>query len=56
MINAVHLIWIIPSCVFVGMLITAFFVGAAVGTNEYEVYQEGFKEGYKTAKEGCKQS
>ena len=56
MISALHLIWIIPLCAFVGMLAVAFFIGATVHTNDYETYQEGFKDGYKTAKGESEQS
>jgi hypothetical protein len=55
MINALHLIWIIPTCICVGMFVLAFFVGAAINNCEYQSYNDGFKDGYKTAKEEEKQ-
>ena len=50
MISALHLIWIIPLCIVVGMFALAFFVSATINNTEYESYNEGFKDGYKTAK------
>ena len=45
MINIVNLLWIIPTCIIVGGLILAFFIGATGNSREFEAYQEGILEG-----------
>lgn len=51
MISALHLIWIIPVCAFVGMLVVTFFMGTTIHNNEYDAYHEGIKEGMRRAKD-----
>ena len=52
MISALHLIWIIPLCIIAGMVVLGFIVGASNNSKEYEIYQEGIKEGYNKAMKG----
>lgn len=50
MINGLNLIWIIPLCIFSGMLIMAFIVGALTGNKYEEIYEEGVRHGLQLAK------
>jgi hypothetical protein len=45
MISAIHLVWIIPTCVVLGAMTLAFFMGASQNNKEYEAYQQGLMEG-----------
>ena len=45
MISAIHLIWIIPLCVCIGVLFTAFIVGASSNNKYQEIYDIGVKYG-----------
>ena len=45
MISTIHLIWIIPLCVCIGMLTTAFIVGATTNNKYQEMYNRGVKHG-----------
>ena len=47
MINVLHLIWIAPLCVIIGMVILAFIFGATQESREYEAYLKGIEEGKK---------
>ena len=45
MISMTHLIWIIPLCVCIGVLFTAFIVGATTNNKYQEIYDAGVKHG-----------
>ena len=51
MISALHLLWIIPLCFLLGVLVLGFVVGATRTNKESDIYQEGVREGMKRA--GC---
>ena len=50
MINAAHLLWIIPVCILFSNLIFVFIISAAQIEKEHEAYDKGFKEGIRRAK------
>ena len=45
MINALHLVWIIPLCMSVGVFTTALFVGATCLSRESDAYHRGYEDG-----------
>ena len=47
MINAINLLWIVPTCIVVGALALTFFIGATQNNKEYEAYQQGIIEGQR---------
>lgn len=49
MISALNLIWIIPLCLIVSGVVTAFFISASQSNREWDIYEEGIQEGMKRA-------
>ena len=49
MINALHLCWIIPTAIILGMLVTAIIVGVTQSNKEYEAYMAGIEKGKSIA-------
>jgi hypothetical protein len=50
MISITHLIWIIPLCVCIGVLLTAFIVGASTNNKYQEIYDIGVEHGMNLMK------
>lgn len=50
MINAEHLLWIVPLCLLVGGFLLAFIMSAAQTEKEHEAYSRGVKDGMRRAK------
>ena len=50
MINALHLLWIIPLSLIAGMLTPAFFAGATQKEKEGNIYLQGVKDGQNMQK------
>ena len=51
MIEAINLLWIVPLCISIGMVIMAFFCATGTRNKEFEAYESGFHDGYSKAKE-----
>lgn len=49
MINALHLLWIIPLCTLSGSIITAFTTSVGKSNREVDIYEEGKRYGYRLA-------
>lgn len=45
MIHIVDLMWIVPLCLVIGAVASAFFCGATLHNREYDAYQEGIRYG-----------
>lgn len=56
MISALHLIWIIPSCLGIGVMVMGFIAGATLPTAEYDAYVTGIQDGYNQAKKEFEQN
>ena len=49
MISALHLIWTVPVCIFMGMIVMGFFVSVNKSNRESDIYEEGIREGLRIA-------
>jgi hypothetical protein len=54
MIDALHLWWIIPSCIVIGFIIAVWMVSVNKTNRESDIYDEGVLAGMKMSDKDCK--